>query len=107
MENTTTICPICREQHEPRSLSFDGHGINSCGMYRSRIATFAPDAKANGTAEILGPLFAAAPELKEACIRVVEENYRGDETEYNEILIPISILNEIVLLLKKIEKNEK
>lgn len=37
-----TPCPICREVHEPRGLSFDGQGINSCGMYRARVATVLP-----------------------------------------------------------------
>jgi hypothetical protein len=56
----TKPCPICRENHEPdRRLSFDGKGINSCGMYRNRIATFGN----NDQAQLLGPVFAAAPEL--------------------------------------------
>ena len=55
MPKTETACPTCREIHEPRGLVYDGKGINSCGMYRARIATFRPDAP-----EHLGPLFAAA-----------------------------------------------
>lgn len=55
-------CPICREEHEPRGLSFDGKGVNSCGMYRTRLATFSKNAP-----EHLGPLFAAAPKLLVAC----------------------------------------
>jgi hypothetical protein len=55
-------CKICREVHEHRGLSFDGHGVNSCSMYRNRIATFQPDWKNSD----LGKLFAAAPELLKA-----------------------------------------
>lgn len=54
---TKQPCPICREEHEPRSLSFDGVGVNSCGMYRSRLTTFSK----NAPREVLGPMFAAAP----------------------------------------------
>lgn len=58
-----TPCPICREHHETdRGLSYDGKGINACGMYRNRLATFQSNAP-----EHLGPLFAAAPELLAAC----------------------------------------
>lgn len=56
-----TQCPVCREEHEPRSLTYDGRGVNSCGMYRERIATI-PDAYSH-----LGPTFAAALELRETC----------------------------------------
>lgn len=45
----TKPCPICRENHDPaRGLSWDGMGLNSCGMYRSRIATFAPEYREHG-----------------------------------------------------------
>ena len=58
----TKQCPICRESHEPgRGLSYDGCGINSCGMYRDRIATFTD--KRGLTAGLLGPMFAEAPSL--------------------------------------------
>jgi hypothetical protein len=40
-------------------LSFDGKGVNDCDEYRSRIATFTSDEKA----QKFGELFAAAPEL--------------------------------------------
>lgn len=44
-------CPICRENHDPaRGLSWDGMGLNSCGMYRDRIATFQPDYRQHGAA---------------------------------------------------------
>ena len=67
-----TPCPICRENHaQGRSLSYDGKGINSCGMYRNRIAKF----QDHDIAEELGPKFAAAPAMYEAlkgCLRVTE-----------------------------------
>jgi hypothetical protein len=50
-------CFICREVHERRALNYDGRGINSCGMYRSRIATLTQDY------QHLGPMLAAAPDL--------------------------------------------
>jgi hypothetical protein len=60
-------CPICRELHGPeRGLSFDGKGVNSCSMYRTRLATFGKD-----TPEHLGPLFATAPDLLAACAAVL------------------------------------
>lgn len=66
-------CPICREEHTPRPLSFDGCGVNSCGMYRDRLATFA-----HGAPRHLGPLFAAAPELadtlRDLCVAAGEAN---------------------------------
>lgn len=47
----TQPCPICREIHDPaRGLSLDGKGLNSCGMYRDRIATFQPDYRQHGAA---------------------------------------------------------
>ena len=61
---TPPDCPICRERHEAnRSLSYDGRGINSCGMYRNRIATFQ---HSDDVARELGPKFAAALALYEA-----------------------------------------
>lgn len=46
----------------PRAeLSFDGKGINGPDEYRSRIATFTTDEAARK----YGPLFAAAPGLRE------------------------------------------
>jgi hypothetical protein len=69
-------CPICRELHGPeRGLSFDGKGVNSCGMYRTRLATFGKD-----TPEHLGPLFATAPDLLAVLERYVAAD-SGDETE--------------------------
>lgn len=45
----TKPCPICRENHGPAcGLSWDGMGLNSCGMYRSRIATFLPAYREHG-----------------------------------------------------------
>ena len=55
-------CPICRENHEERGLSFDGKGVNGCGIYRTRLATFTSGCTDDTTA-MLGPLFAAAPDL--------------------------------------------
>ena len=42
-----------------KQLSFDGKGINDNDVYRSRIATFTNEDKAN----TYGKLFAASPEL--------------------------------------------
>lgn len=71
-------CKICGEtvtpEHLARELSFDGHGINACDCYRTRIATFArcsPKA-------ILGPLFAAAPGLAEALRAFPHPGLPGD-----------------------------
>ena len=76
---TADSCPICREKHEPRSLSYDGKGINACGMYRSRLATFENDAP-----EHLGPLFAASPRMLEALEWVADNplNIRNHPEEY-------------------------
>lgn len=61
MSETSKACPICREEHPPRGLSYDGRGVNSCGMYRSRIATITNEY------QHLGPTLAAALELLAAC----------------------------------------
>ena len=55
-------CLICRENHEERVLSFDGKGINACGIYRTRLATFTSGCD-DDQVTMLGPLFAAAPDL--------------------------------------------
>lgn len=69
-------CPICREEHEQdRGLSFDGKGVNSCGMYRTRIATFTSGATDDDTRR-LGPLFAAAPELYQALASIENDDGR-------------------------------
>lgn len=62
-------CIICREQHPPQGLSFDSKGINSCGMYRTRLATFVchPD-----VSKLLGPVMEAAPELAAALEKCYE-----------------------------------
>lgn len=62
-----SACPICRERHPARRrLHYDGFGVNSCGMYRARLATFPAYAREDGTADTLGPLFAMAPQLLDA-----------------------------------------
>ena len=67
-------CTICREQHMvSRTLSYDGRGINSCGMYRNRIATFQ---HSDDVARELGPKFAAAPAMYEAIKQVIEHRKR-------------------------------
>lgn len=80
-------CPICREIHGPdRGLSFDGRGINSCGMYRARLATFVNPASAE-----LGPLFAAAPRMLaallavDAAARIVEADNYDDRDMWTAI----------------------
>jgi hypothetical protein len=61
MKEKNTACPICREEHHPaRTLTFDGVGVNSCGLYRERIATLRDEHRQ------LGPLFASAPEMLQA-----------------------------------------
>lgn len=72
--STHTPCPQCREIHTPRAFSYDGFGVNSCGMYRGRLATFSqsmPDAQRKE----LGALWVAAPAMLEAlrgCERVTK-----------------------------------
>ena len=61
---THTPCPYCRESHEPKPLSYDGFGINSCGMYADRIATFSKSVPEPMRKE-LGHLWKAAPDLLE------------------------------------------
>lgn len=60
--HTKGPCPYCRENHEPRPLSFDGFGINSCGIYRDRLATFATG-QDETTRKALATLWIAAPDL--------------------------------------------
>lgn len=68
-------CPICRENHEPeRGLSFDGLGINSCGMYRERIATF--NRNNLDVAKTLGETFANAPSTLAERDRLLSINAR-------------------------------
>ncbi len=65
-QRTIPACPICREYHEePRGFSYDGRGVNSCGMYRGRIANILAGY------HHVGPLLAAAPDLLTALERVV------------------------------------
>lgn len=69
LEGNNMACNICRENHgTERGLSFDGLGVNGCDAYRSRIATFRPAKNDNDLAGMLGPMFAAAPDLVE-CVR--------------------------------------
>lgn len=49
----------------PGNLSFDGCGINGRDEYRTRLCTFTE--KRGEDANHYGPLFAAAPEMFEAC----------------------------------------
>jgi hypothetical protein len=48
-----------------KSLSYDGFGINGRDEFRSRIATFASSLSEEQRREF-GPLFAAAPEMRQA-----------------------------------------
>jgi len=52
---------------ERTTLSFDGHGINDCDEYGSRIATLTTNYKESK----FGPLFAAAPDMLEALTEMV------------------------------------
>lgn len=64
-----------------RTLSYDGRGINSCGMYRNRIATFQ---HSDDVARELGPKFAAAPAMYEA-LQVAQrylEQCQGHDEEW-------------------------
>lgn len=67
-ELSLKACLICGEAHEPRRLSFDGHGINACDVYRTRILDFTKtEQRPNGSnTKTLGPLFEAAPTLYDA-----------------------------------------
>lgn len=89
-------CLICGETHEPRKLSFDGFGINSCDQWRTRIATFTkPEHRPNGSnTKTLGPLFEAAPTLYDAmqlCYELLSDSdvrhfiatKRGDASRYH------------------------
>ena len=72
-----TACPICRENHEPRGLSWDGIGINACGMYRSRMATFHPDYREHGPAIVRAAnSFDAMREALTACVDALAESLR-------------------------------
>lgn len=52
-----------------KTYSFDGHGINGRDEYRTRLATLTNE----GRAENVGPLFAAAPEMR-AALEASERN---------------------------------
>lgn len=76
-----TKCEICREIHGPdRGLSFDGKGINSCGMYRSRLLTLMhPNEDAQLAAELVRR-YSAHAELVRACeaaINLLHANQGG------------------------------
>lgn len=75
-------CSICRELHsDDRTLSYDGRGVNSCGMYRDRIATI-PDEYRH-----LGPVLSMAPQLLESVESLlkwaIEANNRIKYEKYN------------------------
>ena len=93
-------CPICRETHDAtRGLSYDTHGINSCGIYRSRLATFTPDAPK----EILGPLFEVAPELLDLLTEslvYVEDNL--DSTHFKKGVVK-SLSQRIRAAIEKVD----
>ncbi len=75
-DTTQAPCEHCRENHEPgRGFSFDGHGINSCDMYRSRIVTFQKNASISDRQKY-GLMFAHAPETT-AALRECLEALRG------------------------------
>lgn len=82
-------CPICRERHdETRRLSFDGKGINSCGSYRSRLATFQNPTTERDLPAYLGPIFAAAPALLAALgdiLQTAESRPDGDRAALDGI----------------------
>jgi hypothetical protein len=63
--------PIVEQRPEPLPgpLRFDGCGINAGDEYASRIATFVNIRGID--AQHYGPLFAAAPELLEACRQAI------------------------------------
>ena len=64
-QHTPKPCKYCRENHEPRPLLFDGFGINACGNYWERLATFSKGVD-EPTRKVLADLWIAAPELSEA-----------------------------------------
>lgn len=65
---TLPACEYCREIHiGERVFTYDGRGVNGCGEYRPRLATFPPDMSRDDR-EKIGPLLAAAPRLLEALL---------------------------------------
>lgn len=82
--SSTAECPICREIHEPtRGLSFDGQGVNSCGMYRNRLATMTDLGKQCG----IGPDLARAwliPELVAALREIASCHIEHDIVDGEE-----------------------
>jgi len=50
-------------------LSFDGYGINGPDEYRTRLATFR---ERSDESRKYGPLFAAAPDMERALVRVAD-----------------------------------
>ena len=97
----TKACPICREIHgSDRGLSFDGKGVNSCGMYRERLATLQPDCP-----EALGRLFAEAP----AMLALLERGHTlnnaldGFKSHEDFIILAGKLFEDCTALLAKIE----
>ncbi len=77
-DTTAPTCQYCREHHDPdRGFSHDGHGINLCDIYRSRIATF-PTRTSEDDRRKFGQLFAVAPAVRAAALRVVACWESGD-----------------------------
>lgn len=74
--HTGTKCATCGEIHDARPLSFDGIGVNSCGVYRTRIATIEREYRH------LGPMFAAAPDL--FAVAVESENLLMNLTQLTQ-----------------------
>jgi hypothetical protein len=75
------VCQVCRERHDPAvDLSFDGKGINSCGMYRTRLATFTSGCSDDIVA-LLGPLFESSFKLLAVAHRVLDRS-EGECTKH-------------------------
>lgn len=72
-QNLPKPCPICREMHgTARGLSFDGRGINDCGVYRARLFTIPTGRLNEDGPQALGRMFAAAPEMLDALREAVK-----------------------------------
>jgi hypothetical protein len=79
--------PTLADADQPRQFSFDGFGVNGADQYKSRLATLTDAGHAAG----VGPLLAAAPDLKKALesaletIKALTDDYDQRHTYRNGI----------------------
>lgn len=95
-------CPICRGEHPPRPLSFDGKGINSCDLYRSRLATFSVS-PGHEAAQRLGPMFAAAPDMLAALKAATADINRCRNGDILDLHVPHEIAKQMLDAIAKAE----